>query len=106
MPVESVACRSLVCSLNGDDYQNRIRWIADLTRRALRRHRRDDLTLHLTYASEVAADVRLMVEQERTCCAFLAFTLRAKPDAITVTITAPEAVRDFTDMLFAPFLPG
>ncbi len=48
--------------------------------------------------------VFLMIEQERACCAFLSFALKQEPDAITVTIIAPEAVRDSADMLFAPFL--
>jgi hypothetical protein len=106
MPEESVTHRPLVCHLNGADYWNRIRWIENLTRRALRGRRHDDLKLHLTYASEVAADVRLMVERERACCVFLTFALLQEPDAIKVAITAPEVVRGSADMLFASFLTG
>jgi hypothetical protein len=106
MPDEPVTDRPLACCLAGDDYRNRIAWIEDLTRRALRGHRRDDLTLHLIYRAEVAADVRLMVEHERACCAYLTFVLRPGPGAIAVTITVPEAVRSSADVLFAPFLPG
>jgi hypothetical protein len=47
-----------------------------------------------------------MVEQERICCAFLSFDLRHEPDAITLTITLPEATRDSADRLFEPFLVG
>ena len=71
-----------------------------------RGHLRDGLSLHLTFASEAAADVRLMVEQERACCAFLTFALHQEAGAITVTISAPEVVRGSVDMLFAPFLAG
>ena len=106
MPDEAVTHRPLVCCLSGDDYRNRITWIENLARRALRGHRRDDLKLHLTYAPEAVADVRLMVEQERACCAFLIFILQQEPDAITVTITAPEVVQGGADMLLASFLAG
>jgi hypothetical protein len=106
MPSEPVAHESLVCCLNSDDYRNRIAWLENLTRRALRGHRRDDLKLHLIYALEAAADVRLMVEQEQACCAFLTFALQQEPDAITDTITAPEVVRGSADALFPPFLAG
>jgi hypothetical protein len=106
MAEELVTHQSLVCCLDRDDYRNRITWIENLTQRALRGHRRDDLKLHLTNAPEAVADVRLMVEQERTCCAFLTFALQQQPDAITVIITAPEVVRDSADVLFASFLAG
>ena len=106
MPDEAATHGPLVCRLSGDDYRNRITWIENLTRRALRGHRRDDLKLQLTYAPEAAADVRLMVEHERACCAFLIFALRQEPDAITVTIIVPEAVRRSADMLLVPFLAG
>ena len=106
MSAEPITHRPIACSLNGAEYWNRVQWIEDLTRRALRGHRRDDLTLHLIYSAEVAADVRLMVEQERACGAFLTFALWPGPEAIAVTIAVPEAVRGSADVLFAPFLLG
>jgi hypothetical protein len=54
MPDELIH-RPLACCLNGDEYRNRIKWIEDLTRRALRGHRRDGLKLHLTFAPEAVA---------------------------------------------------
>ena len=65
MPEDPLVHRPVACCLDGDDYRSRITWIENLTRRALRGHRRDDLRLHLTYAPEAVADVRLMVEQEQ-----------------------------------------
>jgi len=56
--------------------------------------------------AEAAGDVRKMVEQERLCCAFLAFELDEQPDGVCVTITAPEAARDAADSLFGQFLPS
>jgi hypothetical protein len=94
----------LICCLSAGAYRNRIAWIDSLTRRALRSHARDDLVLGLAYAPEAAAEVRTMVEQERICCAFLAFDLKEEADCIRVTITVPEAARASADMLFGHFL--
>ena len=105
MPSESVARRSLVCSLNGDDYRNRIAWPEDLTRRALRGHRRDDLTLHLIYA--LRSRCRRAPDGRARTSLLRVPDFRFAPGTgcnDTVTITAPEAVRDSADMLFAPFL--
>lgn len=73
---------------------------------ALRSHDRDDLVLYLGYAPEAAGEVQKMVKQERMCCAFLTFDLHAQADTICLTITAPEAARESTDVLFGQFLPG
>jgi hypothetical protein len=97
---------SLACCLSPGDYQKRIAWIEDLTRKALRSYVRDDLVLRLFYAPHAAEDVQWMVEQERICCAFLTFDLDRRTDAACVTITAPEAARESADMLFEPFLGG
>jgi hypothetical protein len=94
----------LACCLSMGDYQNRIAWIEDMARKAMRSHARDDLVLSLAYAPEAAADVRKMVEQERICCAFLMFDLKEEADCIRVTITVPQAARDSADMLFGHFL--
>ncbi len=94
----------IVCCLRMDEYRSRIAWIEDLTLRALQSHVRDDLVLLLFYAPEAAPDVRRMVEQERICCPFLTFDLDQSLKAASVRIIAPEAVRDFADMLFGQFL--
>jgi hypothetical protein len=96
----------LTCRLGAGDYRRRIAWIAELTRRALRKYSRDELVLRLVYAPGAAEEVRQMVEQERECCAFLAFDLSEGTDAARVTITAPEAARGSADLLFGHFLPG
>jgi hypothetical protein len=41
-----------------------------------------------------------MVASEQHCCAFLNFNVREEPDAVHVTITAPESARDAADELF------
>jgi hypothetical protein len=96
----------LACWLGAGDYRRRIAWIAELTRRALRKYDRDELVLRLVYASEAAEEVRKMVEQERECCGFLAFDLTEAADAVRVTITAPEAACGSVGRLFGHFLPG
>jgi hypothetical protein len=47
-----------------------------------------------------------MVEQERICCPFLDFEFAERPDAVNVTIIAPESARESADMLFQQFLSG
>jgi hypothetical protein len=96
----------VACCLSTSEYQSRIAWIKTLTHQFLREHSRDDLVLRLFYAPEAAAEVGRMVEQERTCCAFLVFEMDHRPDAVCVTITAPEAAREAADMLFGQFLTG
>src|SRR5262245_7089975 len=106
MPEGRAIQQSSICCLSEPDYRRRIAWIEDLTRRALRRRRREGLRLRLAYAPEAAGDVRLMVEQEQSCCPSLTFELQQEPDAIAITITVPEAAQASADTLFAPFLAG
>lgn len=94
----------IACCLSTGEYQRRIAWIESLARMHLREHTRDDLVLRLLYAPEAADEVRRMIEQERLCCAFLMFVFDQRPDAVRVTITAPETAREAADMLFGQFL--
>ena len=45
------------------------------------------------------------MRQEQACCAFLTFEMREAPDAVMLTIKAPEAAQASVDALFEPFLP-
>ncbi len=96
----------VACCLSTGEYQSRIAWVESLARKSLREHTRDDLVLRLLYAPEAAGEVRRMVEQERICCAFLTFDFDQRPDAVCVTITAPEIAREAADTLFGQFLKG
>jgi hypothetical protein len=96
----------LACCLSTRDYKNRAAWIENLARTALRDHVRDDLVLRLAYAAHAAEDLQWLLAQERICCAFLTFDLDQRPDAVCVTITAPEAARESADMLFEPLFGG
>jgi hypothetical protein len=57
------------------------------------------------YASDAAGKVRKLVEQSEYV-AFLTFDLDRRPNAVSVTINAPEAARDSVDVLFGHFLSG
>lgn len=96
----------IACTLTPGDLRERLGAIQTLTREALLGYERDDLKLALRYAPDAAERVRAMVTAEKHCCAFLEFEVRAQPDAVHVTITAPETARDAADDLFAQFIAG
>ena len=94
----------IACCLGASDYRMRIAWIEDLTRRALQRHVRDDLTLRLFYAPAASAEVERLVALERVCCPFLRFDLAEEDGALRLTVSAPEAARGSEDTLFGQYL--
>lgn len=95
---------AIACSLGADDFKQRSAWIHELARKHLRQSQRTPLTLDLTYAPQAAPKVREMVAKEQTCCSFL-LDLREEPDAVRLTITAPEKARETADVLFDHFAP-
>jgi hypothetical protein len=103
-PVTLSNPQPIACTLTAENFKDRMAWIGELTRDALRSHERQDLVLDLRYASEAADRVREMVRKEQECCAFLAFVIGEGPDDIRVTITAPEAARKAADELFEQFV--
>lgn len=94
----------IACTLPAANFRDRIAWIGELTRDALRSYERRDLVLDLRYAPEAADRVREMVRKEQECCAFLTFAIGEGPDEIRLTITAPEAARKASDALFEQFV--
>lgn len=94
----------IACTLGAGDYQERVAWLAALNQRALRHHHRQDLRLEVTYAADAHADVTRLVEQERACCPFLAFSVVEGGDDVQLVIQAPEAAREAADALFAAFV--
>jgi hypothetical protein len=84
----------IACTLSATDYRDRLAQIAALSRDALRHVEWRGLTLDLRYAPEAAARVRQLVEQERTCCAFLQFDLQESADEVRLLVTAPPAAAD------------
>jgi hypothetical protein len=97
--------RPIACTLIEGDFKDRLAWIADLTRDALRGYDRADLTLKLRYASEAVQCVRELMCKEHACCAFLTFEMLEHADEVWLTIKAPEDARTMADALFEPFLP-
>jgi hypothetical protein len=94
----------IACTLAPGDYGDRLSWIAQLARDALRGSERHDLVIELRYAPEAAARVREMVRREQVCCAFLTFDLRESPEEIQLTVRAPEEARGALDTIFGQFL--
>jgi hypothetical protein len=95
----------IACTLIDRDFRDRLAWIAELTRDALRGYERADLTLKLRYAGEATQRVQEMILKERACCAFLTFEMREQADEVWLSIKAPEEARPTADALFEPFLP-
>lgn len=91
----------IACTLSPSDYRARLAEIATLSRDALRHVERRGRTLELRYALEAAARVRRLVDQERSCCAFLLFELHEDADEVRVLVTAPPAAADAVPDLLA-----
>jgi hypothetical protein len=96
----------IACTLTVGDLRDRLAWIATLNRDALRGYDRTDLTLRLRYAPQAVQQVRQLKRQEQACCAFLTFEMGEEPDAVTLTIKAPEEARSTVDALFEAFVPA
>jgi|RhiMetdeSRZDD1v2_1073273.scaffolds.fasta_scaffold06066_8 hypothetical protein len=94
----------IACTLGGNDYRDRLAWIAQLNRDGLQSHRRDAMTLELHYAAAVRDRVHQLVRQEAECCAFLGFAVNESGDQVSVTITVPERAGEIANDLLAPFL--
>ena len=94
----------IACALGSDDFEDRIGWIRELSARSLRSHRRDGITLELTYDRSAAADVHDLVRGEQACCGFLRFYVRESANAVRLTITAPPEAQSAADDLFSHFV--
>jgi hypothetical protein len=81
----------IACTLNGEEYRDRLTWIADLA-------------LHLQYLPAAVHRVQEMVRKEAACCAFLTFEMHEQSDAVLLTIKAPEAAREVAGALFDHFV--
>jgi hypothetical protein len=93
----------IACSLAARDYVERLRWIAALNSRSLRRCEQTGLTLRLVYDMAARADVERLAAQERACCAFLDFEVTEGPQGLVLAITAPERARAAAEAMFGAF---
>ena len=103
MPDQAPHGPPIACTLGAGDFVKRLAGIAKLNAAALIGGRRRGLTLELTYRADAAEEVLRMVRGEQECCAFLTFDVRREPDAVRVSITAPEAAREAAAMMFEAF---
>ncbi len=97
---------AIACNLSATEYHDRIAWIEDLNKAALRDYRRDGRRIELGYGASEAVRVREFVQRERQCCPFLEFAVRRGDDRIVVTIVAPPEVGESADALFECYITG
>lgn len=95
----------IACTLEGDDLAARVARLRAFTAENLEAHRLDGRVLSLRYRLDAESELRRIVELERACCAFLQFDVQAAPNAVQLTITAPDSAGDAAAWLFDQFLP-
>jgi hypothetical protein len=96
----------IACTLSGPAMAGRLRRIKALTDRSLISHELRGDQLRLVYHSDAAAEVRAIVELERSCCAFLDFVVQEVGQSVELIASAPPEERDSAAWLFSQFLPG
>ena len=96
--------RPITCALTGIDFKDRLAWIEELTRDALRGYERAGLSLTLRYAAHAKQRVEELVRKEQACCSFLSFKISELADELWLTIKAPEDAPTTVNALFEPFL--
>ena len=93
----------IACTLGAGVDAERVRWIAALNERSLRRHEQSGLTLRLIYDAAARSDVERLVAQEQACCAFLSFEVAEAAEGLVVSISAPERAREAAEAIFGEF---
>jgi len=82
----------IACALSATDLPNRLREMSDLGRDALVDSDLDGTRARLRFAAGAGIRERVdaIVAAESSCCAFLAMRVSDEPDAVVLTIDAPE----------------
>jgi hypothetical protein len=82
----------IACSLGASELPERLAEMAELGRAALLDARAEPLQAQLRFAVGARVRDRLdaIVAAESQCCAFLTMHLTDEPDAVVLTIAAPE----------------
>jgi hypothetical protein len=95
----------IACSLSAGDLNDRLAEIADLGRDALLEAELAGLRAELRFARDPGIPQRLarIVAAESECCAFLSMAVRPEPDAVVLTIAAPEGAEPVVRDLVAAF---
>ena len=94
---------AIACALAAADYKERLAWIGELNRAALRDYRRDGSRIELAYDLIATARVREFVRREQECCPFLEFDIQEGENAVFLVIDAPEDAREAADVLFGTY---
>lgn len=95
----------IACMLGPTEMAPRLARIRQLTQAHLRSNELAGSTLVLLYDLAAIGEVSQIVELERSCCAFLHFTLAVQESAVQLTITGPGQEAASADWLFSQFLP-
>lgn len=101
----STLAAPIACTLPSTGYQERVKSIRALAAHSLVSARRTPLSLHLVYHRDALQAVQKLVEEERSCCAFLRFKLADEKDSVHLSITASEESAQAADVLFSHFAP-
>jgi hypothetical protein len=97
----------IACSLSAADLSARRTQIAELGRDALVDARVDASRAELRFAAGAAVRERVqrLADAERECCPFLTLRVEDAPDAVRLTIDAPEEAALVLEEIVAAFRP-
>jgi len=93
----------LACTLTNSEKRERL----SLIRKKLSTHLLDKLELdagyafHFSSSLELRADIELLVELEKQCCAFLDFDLSERDDRFVLSVTGPVSAKTMLAEVFA-----
>jgi len=95
----------IACTLTASELTTRLREMADLGHAALVDARTTDDRAQLRFAAGAGVRERVaaIVAAESECCAFLTMRVSDEPDAIVVTIDAPEGAAPVLAQLIDAF---
>src|SRR5690348_14133862 len=98
----------IACSLSATELPKRLAEMADLGRSALIDARTEPLEAQLRFGAGAGIRDRLeaVVAAESQCCAFLTMRVHVEPDAVLLTISAPEGAEAVLSELVDAFRAG
>lgn len=92
----------IACSLNADDYRQRVDAVRELGAAALLSvsDRSDGAELTFRNTTRVREELTAIVQAENACCPFLDLSIGSDEDELSLTITAPrEALAVVRDLV-------
>jgi hypothetical protein len=98
----------IACSLDAGEMRTRLAGMSALGRSSLLSAKSAGRRAELRFRPEADTADRLtaIVAAEAECCAFLAMDLRSEPDALRLTIEAPEGAEHVLEELVEAFRGG